>query len=823
MKMSGRIFAWFGVLLFCAGAMAAGDAAEPLLLSGGEWRAAVGDDGVLRTLETSIGRKHRPIDFRTDGFSGPAWFVQGVRVPLTLADRAAARFEGSTGETAVWLRYADRNGKLSIVAGIRNGGKEPLGPIQAGLCLGLDCVMGEAADPDRRFFPTLLRCEKTHFWGYAMTPGGRILGISSPDPVASWHLSRDEDARRIRTVFVDLLNPGPLPARHPAGLDSLAPGESREWTLVLEEIDGLPQVKPRLAVTTGAPMIDLPRYTLDGGAAAAVTVNSTSPVTYGSFMTPKGKKRDPQIALRSPGVYAGTYHPMAGEAPDFGVHTLQVANSAGKTAEARLYVRRPWAFYMEKAWEEAIAKPQKASPRAESWYGLYTAFLAPRYFMNLGLEAESRAAFSDIVRLLYDPWRGVPCVTDERLLNHAAMAGLQVCRYGVTQDQADLMCASRITDFLCTRQAADGAFHNGGPAFYISKSILEVMTEERKAGRDFSFWKERYDRHYDSVRRAMDELASRLGGPGAGGLAARGDGTCASGCAQLAMFALLQRNPAARAKYLVAARNLAAFHRCFSPLAVPDCRMNGVGVRFGDAPHDIKASPDMLTGPHGWSAWHIYGLWYLYQLTGEADYLRQAMNALGSCVQLLDADTGELRWAFVPEPQLRVKLWKEDPEHPGTGKPSPAVVGEQYLPMISGWYKAPAKTRVSDGSADNDGGSGDNDVHEIFKCVEEVALTAAYVVEYPGGRIESWNATVTLDVKGDLVVAPTDRFISRVHLNLQMPRRVRVRFVTGFPINKIYSAGMRWVGPGGVPENLRAWGEDPATGLDAIIKGLGGD
>jgi hypothetical protein len=39
-----------------------------------------------------------------------------------------------------------------------------------------------------KFFPTMMRCEKTHFWGYAMSPEGDILTIGSPDSIASWSL-----------------------------------------------------------------------------------------------------------------------------------------------------------------------------------------------------------------------------------------------------------------------------------------------------------------------------------------------------------------------------------------------------------------------------------------------------------------------------------------------------------------------------------------------------------------------------------------------------------------------------------------------------------
>lgn len=831
MRLSGLILTCLAaVAVVAVPAFAAEDttATEPLKAAGASWRAEIGGDGALRKLETECDGQWRAVDFRADDFAGPAWFFQGKRVPLALADRAARRFEGASGDVAVWLRYADRNGKLSLVAGIRNGGRERLSGIQAGLCLGLDCWMEKHPDWNRKFFPTLLRCEKTHFWGYAMSPEGRILGISSPDPVASWHLAYNGGGHRIRTAFLDFLNPGPLPDRHPEGLDSLAPGESREWTVVLEEIAALDQVKPRLAETTGAPMIDLPRYTLEEGEPARITVWSSSAVSSGAVHPPRGRDRDPQVAPRSPGVFVADYFPVADAGPAFGVHTLRVTNAAGRTAEAKFHVRRPWSWYMQKAWGESLAKPQKASTHAESWYGLFTALLAQRYVMDQSLEAQSMAKFAEIVPLMYDLRRGRPLdAGDGRIQNHACMAGLLAVRYWLTQDRDDLLGASLLADLLVSKQGPDGAYRSGRTHYtsviYPAKSIMEVMCEERKAARDEPSWKAAYDRHYDSVRRAMDDLAKNLDDIQTEGEMTYEDGMISCSAAQLAMFALLQRDAAARKGYLTAAVRMEAGHRCLSQLLVPDCRMNGATLRFWEAQYDVKATPNMLNSPHGWSAWNIYALWYLYQLTGDADCLRQAMNALGSCVQLLDPDSGELRWAFVPDPYVKASLWEQDPASPDRGRSVAKVVGEQYLPMISGWYRAPDGKKVTGYWGDNDGGCCDNDVHEIFKCLEEVALTSAYVVEHAGGKIESWNATVSFDENGDLVVRPADRFVSRVHLNLKSSRRVQVRFYTGFPVNKVYQPGMRWIGPGGMPEPLRAWGEDPATGLDAILQQLGGE
>ena len=133
----------------------------------------------------------------------------------------------------------------------------------------------------------------------------------------------------------------------------------------------------------------------------------------------------------------------------------------------------------------------------------------------------------------------------------------------------------------------------------------------------------------------------------------------------------------------------------FSTPPIPDCRMNGGSLRYWESQYDIMATPNMMSSPHGWSAWRLYGLWYLYQLTGEKEYLRQAMNGLGSCVQLMDFKTGDLRWGFVTDPCVHARVFEKNPSGAPMGIFADRVIGEQYLPMISDWYRAQPNTFVN--------------------------------------------------------------------------------------------------------------------------------
>ena len=50
---------------------------------------------------------------------------------------------------------------------------------------GINTYMAEHPERNDVFFPSMLRCEKTHFHGYFMSPHGKILAIASPDAIAS--------------------------------------------------------------------------------------------------------------------------------------------------------------------------------------------------------------------------------------------------------------------------------------------------------------------------------------------------------------------------------------------------------------------------------------------------------------------------------------------------------------------------------------------------------------------------------------------------------------------------------------------------------------
>ena len=60
--------------------------------------------------------------------------------------------------------------------------------------------------------------------------------------------------------------------------------------------------------------------------------------------------------------------------------------------------------------------------------------------------------------------------------------------------------------------------------------------------------------------------------------------------------------------------------------------------------------PNMLSSPHGWSAWRAYATYYAYLLTGEERWIRETFDAATAFAALIDHKTGDLNWAFVVDP-----------------------------------------------------------------------------------------------------------------------------------------------------------------------------
>ena len=708
----------------------------------------------------------RNIEFRNDyQFEGPSVYLGNNRIlPRNIIkNKDKLVFNGANPDIDVTLTYMFDNEAFAVITNVRNISGKPLAVDNLSLRLGVNTEMDIFPHWNKVYFPTMMRCEKDFFWGYLMNPEGSVLTVVSPDPVASWNHSYKSYAHRIFTTSLDLMHRLPLPERHPQNLDKLEVDESKTWTVYLKPVADLQNVKAVVASLSKAVIADAPQYTIDENETFRISL--TGEVKNLQFITPG----DNVIEMKPSALIDFT--PGDGT----GVYKLVAESMDGKTSEALFSVRKPWSWYLKNARQNAIEQEQKAGSHTESWYGLFSMFLAQKHFPNEILLETSLAKFNELYPLMYDELdlpRKIIVFGDldlsGRIQNTSCMASLLADIYSVVNDTLYLARASRLCDFLISKQDPKGAYRSGGrvhytSVVYIAKSILEVCQYEKMLADGNNIWKQRYDRHFASAKRAVDELATSLDNIETEGEMTYEDGMIACSYTQISMMATLTDDKAERKRYINAAEYLRKGHRCLSQLIIPDSRMNGGSLRYWESQYDILSFPNMMSSPHGWSAWRIYGLYYLYLLNGNPDLIEQVYNALGSCVQLIDEKSGILRWAFCVDPYLMGDqslasragklshdemrgggLLVKDPLHAGSenrGVRIDTPVGEEYIDMISGWYKAAPSTWVT-GYWEPDGGCCDNDVHEIFKCLEETVLTSAFVAELSDGTIRPYNCKI---------------------------------------------------------------------------------
>lgn len=780
--------------------------------------------GEISSLQCLIGGEMTDIPVRTDSRSGVAWKINGRRVNLNVMDTDgdalvySGRLRDGDLDLGVTLSYSiSEDDSLDIHATLKNNKEERADVDRASLQLGFNTYLEAYPDYNDQLFPTLLRCEKTHLWGYFTSPSGKIMTIATNAPVASYTLDYESGQHRIYTASLDLLQSGELPQRHPEGMDHLEAGEEKSWTISLKpaaERNDPHQVKGVIAQSTDLPMMDADRYTLDEKETSEITIESQSELNTDLELTaPDGSVSVLKAEKTENGVYHASF---SAKGRTVGVYTLKARNEAGYLGEMKLTIRNPWSWYTQMARKAAVEAPQKGSSHAETFYGFYSAYIAKKYFPDQELDAAVDEKFEEVYPLMYDTSTGDPTSWANRIQNHSTTLGIFVDMYESSGNEQALASAEHLADFLMSKQKADGGYYNGNTDYtsviYPAKSIMELtkvekrlMNDESKSEEVRSYNKERYDLHMASLAKAMDKLVRVDGNFDTEGQGTYEDGANSCSVTQLSEFALMfDEGSAERAKYTEAAEKYLTRHTSHQQSIIPDSRMNGGTLRFWEAQYDVEmgltsGAPNMMNSPHGWSAWNIYGLFNMYELTGNTDYLERGMNAMGSCAQLMSFD-GKLRWAFIADPYRETRLFVKDEDKTTddkiVGKHVTSVIGEQYVDMISYWWKAPAHTWVPGytamGGSVIQGACCDNDVHEVFKALGEVALTKAYVVEKEDGTFEAYNCSVVKD-GSSLQITPDEDVVSNVSLQLKNDQEVTVHFWNGDHTETV-SAGLPvWV------------------------------
>ena len=751
------------------------------VVCGDSYRYVVREDG---TLDSLFFRHFDVGFFQTDGKRGPSFYVHDGQSShrSEWAGKGDLEFDCVIRGVKAELAYLQDKEYPSFSITLTNMSSETFAPVKAGLALGIDTYMEDYPAWLTKFFPTLMRNEPTHFYGYLQSPQGNVLGVVCKEPVASWSVDYNLSyydipqywfyGHRIESLNLDLINTLPLPEHNPQDLWKLNPGESRRWTISLIPSQSLDTFEQAVASGSGIPMVKIDRTSYFPGETASIELIQLSDDR--PSVRSIGEKGN---LLRADVGYEGVSQDLhrwrvRTELPEKGRYDVEIV-SEGYRNTAVLLANDTWENVLRNARRAAWDNHQKPSSHVESWYGFHSAFLAAGHFPDRKLDSLLDERFDMIYAKVFDPVRDVPVIYEDRIQNTSSTIGMLVDRYQAYGRLSDLEHAAGLADWLISdNQAADGAYMNGGVRYtsviYVAKSLMELYLMEKELGKKDIRWRENAGRHYASVARAIDELVESEGDFQTEGEMTFEDGMIACSALQIGLFALLQTDPQRKQHYTQAMLRILDSHDCLTQLKVNDARRRGGTMRFWEAQYDVLMLPNMFNSPHGWSAWRAYASYYAYLLTGQEKYLVETFNAAGAFAALLENGTGKLRWAFVVDPYLQVRQIAAPVEgltfdDLTTGNPHPEyhgarsfVIGEQYVDMISSWQPV---------------NSQDNDVHEVFKFIEEAVLSNAFIVEREDGSIAGYNCRVSRHGRR-LVVEPYERQIVNLHTNIRSDYKV---------------------------------------------------
>lgn len=742
------------------------------------WEGRIASNGLLKQIVFK-GQQRDTIPFFTNkGKAGPSFYMNEGKQDTVAVWKPVGNLVYTTSLCGITceLAYIVWKDQPALRITMTNNRHVPFQPVKAGLKLGIDTYMDKYPDWFGKYFPTLMLNEKTHFYGYMETPRNRVLGIVSPDPVASWsvdyNLGYQDPApfwfmgHRIESLNLDLMNALPLPDRNPQHLWQLKQGESRTWTIVFIDIPSLDQFESKIHKISGLPMLRMPQTTVVPGADVSFDVLGTAPEI--TILNDKGKTL--AYDIHQPGT---DVRRVECRLPAVGLYTVRVKDG-NKITEGILSARISWESTLEHAREGAWKYHQKATSHIESWYGFHSAFLAAKYFPDKALDEKLRKRFDYLFNLLHDTVKMEPKYHVSRIQNTSGTIGLLMDKYQAYGDIRDVQDAARLADWLIGHwQRKDGAYVNHGTVYtsviYVAKSILELVQVERELAKTDPKWGIAAERHYKSAKRAIDQLVAAQGDFETEGEATFEDGMISCSALQIGMLALMQENAKERKHYTDAMLRILNSHDCLTQLKVPDARRRGGTMRYWEAQYDVQMLPNMFNSPHGWSGWRAYATYYAYLLTGNERWLRETYNAAGAFSNLIDYKTGDLRWAFVVDPYLKVTQAcspdkKITADSLSFGNPHPYlydtqtfVIGEQYVNMVSDWQGVNTQ---------------DNDVHEVFKFIGEALLTNAFIGERSDGSLYAYNCSITKHGKDELTVVAPERQIVNLHCNLKKAYKV---------------------------------------------------
>ena len=280
-----------------------------------------------------------------DGFEIP--FAKGLGPSLRITEHekvanikfrlSGEKYSAMYNGLMIEAEYAPNDESFVLKIRVTNTSDTDFTPGSLDLILGIDTYMTGAAEDNSKFFPTMLRCEKTHFHGYFMSPSGNAFAVASPDKIASYTLeygrtttdgeNEAEYGHRIHTASLSLLHKEPLPKRHPKGVGSLKSGESRDFNVCFIPLSSVDEYAERVSDICGIPVITADLYTYPKNSNIQLNVHSKERYSI-TYIAPDGR------VMTSPQMI------------EYGVYTVRVTTESGKVSEAKFYCRKPWEWYL---------------------------------------------------------------------------------------------------------------------------------------------------------------------------------------------------------------------------------------------------------------------------------------------------------------------------------------------------------------------------------------------------------------------------------------------------------------------------------------------
>lgn len=508
-----------------------------------------------------------------------------------------------------------------------------------------------------------------------MNPNGRVLAIASPDPLASWAIEYVGLSHLVTTTSLDPLHTLPLPPRHPQDLAELKPGETREWRIVLapcptntmSRLRWLRFAMRRCFSSNARPW--RPRKPPRSPHCIQGRPNFRAPLQTGNLSpwTPVDRTRGFSKRRIIPAFTHSRRRPMEEVAK-----RRSSSASHGRGISSKLVVKRC-----------AFLKRQALT--AKCGLGFSRCTWPSHSLPDAELHARAESQFAPFLEVTLNrttaKLKGTKAQTwPERPQNNSWMIGLLTDRYQVTKNPDDLDLAARFADnFIRDFQQADGSFKGYSALTQGNWFLLDLAACEQPLIDQNPKWSGSRERLLAAARRSAEDMVAKKDNVQTEGQRVFEDTMIGAAVTLLSLSALNEPDPLNRQRYVDAAKLMYAKHACLRQEIVPDARVRGGSLRFWESQYDVLMKPNMMNSPHGWTSRNSPGLLFLYLLTGEERYLADFMDTVGSCIQMIETETGTLRWAFIPDPFIKADVFEPDPEKPGQGRYVSKTLGEAYI------------------------------------------------------------------------------------------------------------------------------------------------